>query len=1067
MASAPSDRVRVAFALLLLAQTLSAQGSRPTLIEPSLSPDGREIVFSSGGDLWTVPAAGGDARLLVSHPATESRPLWSPDGTRLAFVSTRSGNGDIYVLTLATGVLRRLTFDDAVDQLSAWSRDGQSLWFHSSSRDIAGMQDVFRVPSTGGTPMVVAGDRYASEYWPAPSRDGRTLAITARGTTVAQWWRRGHSHLDESEIWLVSLAGPTPVYTPVSRGGDGKDQWPMWSADEKALYYVRDTAGVENLWVRPIDGGAPRRLTAFRDGRVLWPAISADGRSIVFERDFTIWQYDIAAGVAREVPIVLRGTPAVPTSDRVTLTSGASQLTLSPDGRKVAFVARGEIWVTGAKDGGEAVRLPGAVGPDVQPLWLADSRRIVHSSKRGNDWQLVRTDVVTREEVVLTRGGVDVAAVLSPNGRMIAYQHDGSSVRVVDTAGRNDHLVASGHFGRPPFAGTRDLAWSPDNAWVAFLSTEDRGFTNIYVAPAAGGERRPVSFLANAFAGSVVWSRDGQFLLYDTSQRTEESSIVRIDLVPRTPRFREDQFRDLFNAPTPRDTVARPAPRDTVVSRDSARTPRPVTPRKTDIVWENLRRRASVVVTGFALGDLSPDGKTLMLVGQFAGQAALYSYSIDPLATEPPTPRQLTTSPGGKSSVQYAADGREVWFTESGRLVSVIVESRVARTVAFRADLEVDAPSERQAAFDEAWSYQRDGFYDPKLHGADWSAVRTRFAPQVAGAQTPDEFRRLLNLMVGELNASHSGASGPAAQAPFTGRIGVRFDRTAYETGGRFVISEIIAQSPLATATDAAVGEALVAINGVRLTRTMNVDSLLAYTADRRVTLRIATAAGVEREVVLRPVSAATEKALLYRQWVEERRAYVAKASNGRLGYLHLFDMGESSLTQLFLDLDAENQGRDGIVVDVRNNNGGFINAYALDVFARRPYMTMTARDQPSAPARLQLGQRSFDRPAVLVTNQHSLSDAEDFTEGWRALKLGPVVGEPTAGWIIYTSGAALVDGTNLRMPYIRVQGADGRDMELVPRPVDRLVVRPVGEAYTNRDSQLDAAVAELLGRMR
>ena len=1062
--------MRVALlALLLLGQSLSAQTARHTLIEPSLSPDGREIVFSSGGDLWTVAAAGGDARLLVSHPATESRPLWSPDGMRLAFVSTRSGNGDIYVLTLATGALRRITFDDAADQLGAWSRDGQWLWFNSSSRDIAGMHDVFRVPSSGGTPMVVAGDRYASEYWPAPSRDGRRLAITARGTTVAQWWRRGHSHLDESEIWIVSLAGATPTYTAVSRGGDGKDQWPMWSADETSLYYVRDTAGIENLWVRSLAGGTPRRLTAFRDGRVLWPSIADDGRRIVFERDFAIWQYDVASGEARLVPIVLRGSPAVPTADRVTLTTGASELVLSPDGRKVAFAARGEIWVTGAKEGGEAVRLSANVGPDAQPLWLADSRRIVYSSKRGDEWQLVRTDVVTREEVVLTRGGVDVAPALSPDGRLIAYQHDGRSVRVVDTAGRSDRLVAAGHFRRPPFADTRKIAWSPDNAWIAFLSTEERGFTNIHVAPSAGGERRPVSFLANSFAGSVLWSRDGQFLLYDTSQRTEQSSIVRIDLVPRTPRFREDQFRDLFSNPLPRDTAARAVPRDTTLTRDTARAPaaRAGTPRRTEIVWENLRRRASVVMTGFSLGDLAPDGKTLMLVGSFAGQPAIYSYSVDPLTAEPAAPRQLTTSPGGKSSVQYSADGRELWFTESGRIAAVTVENRVARTVAFRAELEVDAASQRQAAFDEAWSYQRDGFYDPKMHGADWSAVRTRFAPQVAGSQTPDEFRRLLNLMVGELNASHSGASGAAAQAPYTGRIGARFDRAAYESAGRFVISEIIVQSPLATATDATVGEALVAINGTRLTRASNVDSLLAFTTDRRVTLRLAKSGGAERDVALRPVSAATEKALLYRQWVEERRAYVAKASNGRLGYVHLFDMGEGSLTQLFLDLDAENQGREGIVVDVRNNSGGFVNAYALDVFARRPYMTMTPRDQPSAPARLQLGQRSFDRPAVLVTNQHSLSDAEDFAEGWRALGLGPVVGEPTAGWIIYTSSAALVDGTNLRMPFIRVQGADGRDMELVPRPVDTLVVRPVGEAYTTRDSQLDAAVAALLGKMR
>lgn len=1058
--------MRIGLLLLCLCSELAAQSSRPTLIEPALSPDGREIAFSSGGDLWTVSANGGDARLLVSHPATESRPLWSPDGAQLAFVSTRSGNGDIYILTLATGALKRITFDDAPDQLNAWSRDGQYLWFHSNSRDIAGMNDVYRVSASGGTPMIVAGDRYASEYWAAPTRDGRTIAITARGTTAAQWWRRGHSHLDESELWLVSLSGPAPLYTAVSRGGDGKDQWPMWSADEKSLFYVRDTAGVENLWSRPIDGGAPRRLTEFRDGRVLWPNIAADGSAIVFERNFSIWRYDTGTGQSRAVPIVLRGAPAVADGDRVTLTSGASQLVLSPDGKKVAFTARGEIWVTGAKDGGDAVRVSANPGPDAQPIWLADSRRIVYSSKRGDAWQLVRTDVVTREELILTRAGVDVAPVLSRDGRRIAYQHDGRSIHVVDVDGGNDRAVATGHFGRPPFAGQREMTWSPDDAWIAFLSAEEKGFTNIYAVPSAGGDRRQVSFLANSFAGSVIWSADGQFLLYDTSQRTEASALVRIDLVPRTPRFREDQFRDLFSAPPARDTASRSAATRDTATRDTARARRPAA-RRTEIVWDGLRQRASVVVTGFALGDLSPDGKTVMLIGQFAGPASLYTYSIDPLAAETPVPRQLTTSAGGKSSVQYSADGKDVWFVEAGRISAVTVDSRTTRTLAFRAELEVDPLAERLAAFEEGWSYQRDGFYDPAMHGADWNSIRNVFSAQVAGARTGDEFRRIMNLMVGELNASHSGASGPASQPPYTGRIGARFNRSAFDATGRLVLSEIIALSPLATATDAKVGETIVAINGARLSRTSNIDSLLAFTADKRVTVRLASSAGVERDVAVRPVSAATEKALLYRQWVEERRAYVAKASNGRLGYVHLFDMGQGSLDQLFLDLDAENQGREGIVVDVRNNNGGFVNAYALDVFARRPYMTMTVRDQPSAPARLQLGQRSFDRPAVLVTNQHSLSDAEDFTEGWRTLKLGPVIGEPTSGWIIYTSGAQLVDGTSLRMPFIRVQGADGKNMELVPRAVDKLVVRPVGEAYSGRDSQLDAAVADLLARLR
>jgi C-terminal processing protease CtpA/Prc len=215
--------------------------------------------------------------------------------------------------------------------------------------------------------------------------------------------------------------------------------------------------------------------------------------------------------------------------------------------------------------------------------------------------------------------------------------------------------------------------------------------------------------------------------------------------------------------------------------------------------------------------------------------------------------------------------------------------------------------------------------------------------------------------------------------------------------------------------------------------------------------------------VILRPSSTGTEKGLLYRSWVEERRAHVERISDGRLGYVHIVDMSANSLEQLYIDLDEQNHGREGVVIDIRNNNGGFIHPYALDVFARRPFLTMTNRGRAPAPARTQLGQRALEKPTVLVTNQHSLSDAEDFSEGYRTMELGTIVGEPTSGWIIYTSNVPLVDGTVMRLPFIRIQGADGGDMELHPRPVDILVQRPLGETDTGRDVQLDRAVEELL----
>jgi tricorn protease len=177
-------------------------------------------------------------------------------------------------------------------------------------------------------------------------------------------------------------------------------------------------------------------------------------------------------------------------------------------------------------------------------------------------------------------------------------------------------------------------------------------------------------------------------------------------------------------------------------------------------------------------------------------------------------------------------------------------------------------------------------------------------------------------------------------------------------------------------------------------------------------------------------------------------------------------DMSEGALRRLYMDLDADNRAKDGIVIDVRNNNGGFVNVYAIDVLARRGYMNMTPRGLPLAPARTVLGQRALERPTILVTNQHSLSDAEDFTEGYRTLKLGKVVGEPTSGWIIYTGSATLIDGTTMRMPGTRITTLDGVTMELNPRPVDVPVTRPVGESLSGKDSQLDTAVRELLRQL-
>src|SRR5262245_53443098 len=277
--------------IVLLAQPRPAPVPRPAFAEPGIAPDGTEIAFVSGGDIWTVPAGGGEARLLVSSAANDTRPMYSPDKKQLAFVSTRTGGGDIYVLTFASGDVRRITYEDGLEQLDGWSRDGRLLYFFSSARDLAGnVNDVYRVSADGGTPMPVSADRYANEFFSAASPDGRTLAMSARGNASGQWWRHGRSHLDEAEIWLRDLSAPdAPSSWRSLTSGGAKDLWPMWNGDGTSLFFVSDRGGAENIWqVATAAGSAPRQITTFKDGRVLWPSATARGETVVFERHFRI-----------------------------------------------------------------------------------------------------------------------------------------------------------------------------------------------------------------------------------------------------------------------------------------------------------------------------------------------------------------------------------------------------------------------------------------------------------------------------------------------------------------------------------------------------------------------------------------------------------------------------------------------------------------------------------------------------------------------------------------------------------------------------------------------------------
>jgi Tol biopolymer transport system component len=1037
-----------------------------TFAEPAISPDGSEIAFVSGGDVWSVPAAGGDAQLLVATGGNAARPIYSPDAKRLAFVNSRPGDAGIYVVNLDGGALTRLTHDDVTPELDAWSADCRYVYFTTSAHNIAYDGDVMRVPLAGGTPMRVIGERYVNAMMAAPSPDGRTVAYVRNG--FVQWWRRGHSHMDEDEI---VLAHPGGHRFESLTSGDAKDRWPMWSPDGARLYFVSDRSGSDELWSRTA-GGTLRRLTTLAGEPVLWPAISRDGRTIAFEHAMEIWTYDIGSGSAHRVPITLRGGPATPAAAHVTAVNGFSALALSPDGKKLAFVARGRVFA--ASSAGDApsqlVTKNPATAADL-PVWSKDSRHLFYVVDRGTEQAIATIELPDGHERMLTPAGHhDDYPHASPDGLHLAFVRDGRELHVLDLATQTDRFVARGELDRRPFGDLGDIAFSPASDWIAYITTH-HGFTNVHVVRVSGGETHAVSFLPNVNTGPLVWAPDGTRLFFVTSQRTEAGQVAQIDLVPRAPHFREDTYRRLFETEPARNEL----PSHTVPTPLPSTSPRPQpssapATHATAIDFAGIRERLSFLDTGLDVGGVvaTPDGKTLVLTANAASEQNLYAFSVDDASDEPPVARQLTSTLGEKSNAALTPDGKTLFFLQAGSIFGVGLDGTKLKRAAVAAEFDVDFVREKGLIFAQAWSSLDRWYADPRFHGVDWNAVERMYEPHALGAQNPGELRRVISLMLGELNSSHLGIRGPrtpGAVSPPTGRLGVQWDSAAYERDGRLRIAEIAPLGPLALAGGVHVGDDVLAVDDTNVGPTTDIDALLAGHVGKRTTVRIAPHgdASAARTVAVLPVDTSTESNLWYRAWLNARRSYVDRISGGRLGYVHLFDMSEDSLHRFSTELDVQNRAKNGVIVDVRNNEGGFVDPYAIDVLTRRAYAHFDSRFGSDASERTELGQRSLEKPTALVVNEHSLSDAENFTEAYRALHAGPVVGVPTAGWIIFTSATSLVDGSTLRLPSTLVLTHDGVDMELHPRPVDIRVDNPPGSTDGGDDPQLAAAVRALL----
>jgi tricorn protease len=1051
--------------------------AQPYFRTPQLAPDGRQIAFVHGGDIWLVAAAGGWAERVTANPSTHYSPRFAPDGSALAFCSSRTGAGDIYVLPLGGGPVRQLTFHDLPSDLECFAPDGSCLYL-TSRREHQGVA-VYQLPLSGGTPTRLFGDPYEAYEQVAVSPDGELLAFVSN---AAAWWRRGPSPTLASSIWLgSSRVGSSDFRLLV---GDGsRNAWPLWSPDGQGVYFVSDRDGVENLYFQGLDGPA-QPVTQFRDGRLLWPAIDARGTTIVFERDFGIWRCHLPSGECEPVPIQVRADAKQHRTLVRVVQRELSELALAPDGKKIAFVVQGEIFADFAdkelereKRQGPAFRLTHTAAREAEVVWTPDSKELIYLSDRHGEPELYCYRFAQRAEQRLTESALPKSApCVAPDGKWVAYIQGHDTLCLLERDSGQSRVLGKGNFAYSlrPGASNSALAWSPDSRWLAYIAQDEHFFSNVYLQHIDGGAPRQISFLSNLHADDICWAANGRFLIFTTGQYRAESQIARIDLVPTPPSFREEEWEKLFVEASKASEAAQVAspPKEDAPAAGAARPDegKPATLELLMIVFEGIERRLQLLtplqMDARALA-ISPDSRDLLFLATVAGKANLWTLPLDEHRRDQPM-RQYSSGSGYKSQLSFTPDGKKLYFLEDGQIMVRRFPEGDGQLLPVSAELTVDLEQQQGQVFAEAWRLLRDNFYDPTFRGLDWLAVRERFAPYIAGARTRSELLTLLNLMCGELRASHTGVSGSGIRSA-DGYLGLLFDPSEQAQNGRLRVAEVVLDSPAALiAEPVRVGEYVLAVDGVSLTPTTNFDQLLQRSVGRRVVLRLGTTplSDDAREVALRPVDAGEFELLRYRAWVHANEAYVHALSDQRLGYVHIRQMSYEAYLQFLTDLDVEAHGKQGIVIDVRFNRGGNIASFILDVLARRSTIKASLRGNgPLFHAHL-AGNRLLNKPTILVVNEHSGSNAEIFAEDYRRLGLGQVVGRTTAGAVIRTTEVRLLDGSVLRLPFIRVADIDDADLEGSGRPADIDVDRALGEAATGIDSQLQAAVRALLAQL-
>ena len=1003
-----------------------------------------KLVFAYHGDLWIANADGSRPVRLTAHVSRNTYPRLSPDGTWVAFTSNRMGNDDVWVIPAAGGEARQLTFHSTGDTVLYWTPDGKRIIFTSNRSGRTFGSPLYTVAVGGGLPEPMPMDVGASGM---VKQDGSMIAFNRVGP---RYWRKGYQGNASDDIYvqdlktkkITQLTGTTLQAFRTKR----QSLNPMWGADGM-IYFSSERDGIFNIWKMSPAGGEPTQVTSHKQDGVQFPSMSPDGKTIAYENEFEIWTLAVPGGSPKKVAIDLDFDPKENLVQFVKSNGRVDGFSPSPDGDYAAIDFHGEIFIVPTDpETGERRQVTSSSWRDRREQFSPSGRYVAYTSDESREEEIWIFDrqAGTRRKLT-THPSFKSVAAFSPDSKQLAYVA-ANRLFVADVEAGKSAEVAYNIAG-----GYQGVSFSPDGKWLLYTRRDDDQNADVYLYDLAGKKEYDVT--PNPFSDTrAVFTPDGRRVVFlsDRDGGVAHLFVVTLD------RLREDPDDPLVKE---RLKKARTEKKD---KEDPAGAGVKVDVAGIDRRVLQLTRGAEADGAYF----LSSDGKLVYFVSADERGRGLFSVTLD-------GKDRKRVSDGAFAGLTATADTKKVFYTQDGELYQMELAGEKKKTkINTAVTVKIDNRVEWQQIFDECWRVMKYQFYDEKMHGRDWNAIKAMYEPLLKYVGQNDDVYDIANEMIGELNASHTGVSGPPSReiAPSYSTRQPGFELEA--DAGAYRISRIVRKGPADKEwLNLKVGDYVLAIDGKAIKAGDNYWALLNDPLNEYVTFKVASApAGTDaRDVRIKTVASLSD--VKYKEWVERNREFVDKESNGQIAYVHIQSMNQPSL-KIFQNEIEQFSNKKGLIIDIRYNGGGNIDQELLDILERRPYEFWNnrwgARTWGRRPRQMVVG------PKVMLINWRSASDSEVTPMGFRDLGLGRIVGNPTNASVIATGSYGLINGGSIRTPGSLVVTWDptkpnnyGVNLENYGVAPDVFVKNSPEDELQGFDRELKAAVDEALKMLK